>query len=159
SGDWQASPRPPRSRRAAAEEHDEAGARLLPGRRQPAARNFRAACATASQAVDRRAAFRQSHRRCRRRISRRWYHGRDHAGAGTLPLFVGQGSTSPYKGRNTDIRQIGQDLGIRYVVKGSLRKQGGNLRITAELADTSSGNQVWAHHYDLEQQDAFTVQD
>jgi adenylate cyclase len=75
-------------------------------------------------------------------------------------LFVtGQGSTSPYKRRNTDMRRVGEDLGVRYVVKGSLRKLGGNLRITAELADTSSGNQIWAHHYDLEQQDVFAVQD
>jgi adenylate cyclase len=75
-------------------------------------------------------------------------------------LFVtGQGSTSPYKNRNADIRQVARDLGVRYVVKGSLRKLGGNLRITVDLADASSGNQIWAENYDLKQQDTFAVQD
>jgi adenylate cyclase len=75
-------------------------------------------------------------------------------------LFVtAQQSTWPYKGHNANIRHVGRDLGVRYVVKGSIRKVGDNLRILAELADTSTGNQVWAEHYDQARQDTFAVQD
>jgi len=75
-------------------------------------------------------------------------------------LFViAQGSTWPYKGRNANVCQVGRDLGVRYVVQGSIRKLGGNLRIISELADTSTGIQLWAEHYDEEAQDTFAVQD
>jgi TolB-like protein/class 3 adenylate cyclase len=75
-------------------------------------------------------------------------------------LFVtAQGSIWPYKGRNADVRQVGRDLGVRYVVKGSIRRHGENLRITAELADTSTGNQLWADRYDQDRLHSFAVQD
>jgi class 3 adenylate cyclase/tetratricopeptide (TPR) repeat protein len=75
-------------------------------------------------------------------------------------LFVtAQGSTWPYKGRNANICQVGRDLGVRYVVKGSIRSIGDNLRVLAELADTSTGNQLWAEHYDQDRQHTFAVQD
>jgi adenylate cyclase len=75
-------------------------------------------------------------------------------------LFVtAQGSTWPYKGRNTDIRQVGRDLGVRYIVRGSIRKHGENLRITAELADASTGKQLWADRYDRDRLHSFAVQD
>jgi tetratricopeptide (TPR) repeat protein len=57
------------------------------------------------------------------------------------------------------MKQIGAELGVRYVVEGSVRKSGDRVRITAQLNDVSTGSHVWAEHYDRKLTDVFAVQD
>jgi serine/threonine-protein kinase len=68
-------------------------------------------------------------------------------------------SSFAFKGRDTDVRQIGRELGVRTVLEGSVRKAGQRLRITAQLVDVSSGYHVWSERYDREMKDVFDVQD
>jgi adenylate cyclase len=64
-------------------------------------------------------------------------------------LFViARNSTFIYKGRAVDVKQAGRELGVRYVLEGSLRKAGGRVRITCQLIETASGTHVWAERYD-----------
>jgi adenylate cyclase len=75
-------------------------------------------------------------------------------------LFViAHNSSAVYKGRTVNIHEIGRELGVRYVVTGSIRKLGGRLRITAELADSVSGANLWAEHYDQALENVLSVQD
>jgi adenylate cyclase len=57
------------------------------------------------------------------------------------------------------MRQVGRELGVRYVLEGSLRKSGTQIRVTAQLVDTASGNHVWAERYDRDLSDIFALQD
>src|SRR3979411_2196418 len=60
-------------------------------------------------------------------------------------LFViARNSTFIYKGRAVDVKQVGRELGVRYVLEGSVRKGGSRLRITAQLIDTTTGAHLWA---------------
>ena len=68
-------------------------------------------------------------------------------------------STFTYKGQAVDVKQVGRDLGVRYVVEGSVRKGGDRVRITAQLIDAASGNHVWAERYDRDFSDIFALQD
>jgi adenylate cyclase len=68
-------------------------------------------------------------------------------------------STFSYKGQSPDVRQVGRELGVRYVLEGSVRKGGNRVRISAQLIDTSDGNHIWAKRYDRELADIFDVQD
>jgi adenylate cyclase len=68
-------------------------------------------------------------------------------------------SSAPYTGRAVDVKQVGRDLGARYVLQGAVRKAGTRVRITAQLVDTVSGTHVWADRYDRELADLFAVQD
>jgi len=68
-------------------------------------------------------------------------------------------SSFSYKGQSPDIRQVASELGVRYVLEGSVRKAGNRVRITAQLIDGASGNHVWAERYDREIEDIFAVQD
>jgi len=68
-------------------------------------------------------------------------------------------TTFTYKGRAVDIRQVGRDLGVRYVVEGSVRKGGERVRITAQLVDAATGNHIWAERYDRDLSDIFALQD
>ena len=75
-------------------------------------------------------------------------------------LFViGHGSTSAYRGKAAEFRQIARDLGVRYIVEGSVRKHGGKVRITAKLIDASNGRHIWANQYDRALSDIFEIQD
>ena len=75
-------------------------------------------------------------------------------------LFViARNSSFFYKGKAVDLRQMGQDLGVRYVLQGSVRKSGDRLRITAQLIEAQSGTQLWAERYDRLLGDIFAVQD
>ena len=80
---------------------------------------------------------------------------------GRLPgLFViGSGSGFTYKNRAVDARQIGSELGVRYLLRGSVRKDGSRVRITAELIDASHGGQVWADRFEGELDSIFAMQD
>ncbi|WP_119417982.1 tetratricopeptide repeat protein [Desertibaculum subflavum] len=75
-------------------------------------------------------------------------------------LFViARNSTFVYKGRAVDVRQVAQDLGVRYVLEGSVRKVGQRIRITGQLIDAEAGNHIWAAKYDRSLPDLFAVND
>ena len=75
-------------------------------------------------------------------------------------LFViARNSTFTYKGRSVDIRQVGRDLGVRYVLEGSVRKAGSRVRITGQLIDASTGMHLWADTFDGDLVDVFDLQD
>jgi adenylate cyclase len=75
-------------------------------------------------------------------------------------LFViARNSCFTYKGRAVDVKQVGHDLGVRYVLEGSVRKAGNRLRVTAQLVEAQTGNHVWAERYDRDLADIFAVQD
>ena len=74
-------------------------------------------------------------------------------------MVIARNSSFTYKGRAVDIRQIAEELGVRYVVEGSVRKADNRVRITAQLNDAVSGNHLWAERYDRELVDVFAVQD
>ena len=57
------------------------------------------------------------------------------------------------------MKEIGRDLGVQYVVEGSVRKAGNRVRITAQLVETATGNHLWAERYDRDLDDIFAVQD
>ena len=75
-------------------------------------------------------------------------------------LFViARNSCFTYKGRAVDVKQVGHQLGVRYVLEGSLRKAGNRIRVTAQLVEADTGKHVWAERYDRDLADIFAVQD
>jgi adenylate cyclase len=74
-------------------------------------------------------------------------------------VVVARNSTFTYKGKAVDVKQVGRELGVRYVVEGSVRKAGRRVRITAQLIDATTGSHVWAERYDRDLADVFAVQD
>jgi TolB-like protein/Tfp pilus assembly protein PilF len=72
---------------------------------------------------------------------------------------VSRNSAFAYKGKQIDIRQAARELGVRYVLEGSVRKAGTRARVTAQLLDAISGHHVWAERYDRDLADIFAVQD
>jgi adenylate cyclase len=75
-------------------------------------------------------------------------------------LFViARNSSFTYKGKSVDIRQVGRELGVRYVLEGSVRKAGNRVRINAQLIDSGDGQHIWAERYDRALEDIFVVQD
>ena len=75
-------------------------------------------------------------------------------------LFViARNSSFTYKGRAVDVKQIGRELGVRYVLEGSVRKAGGHVRITAQLIDATNSAHLWADRFDGSLEDVFELQD
>jgi TolB-like protein/tetratricopeptide (TPR) repeat protein len=75
-------------------------------------------------------------------------------------LFVSAHNSSfVYRGKTVDARQVGEELGVRYILDGSVRRSGARLRISARLSDAKARQQVWANQYDVEQDDFLTLQD
>ena len=74
-------------------------------------------------------------------------------------IVIARNSTFVYKDRAVDIRQVGQELGVRHVLEGSIRKSGDRFRITAQLVSAESGDHIWAERYDRTLDDVFAVQD
>src|SRR4051794_18552589 len=75
-------------------------------------------------------------------------------------LFViARNSSFSYKGRAVDIRQIARELGVRYVLEGSVRRSGARVRVVAQLIEAETGNHMWAERYDRAVEDVFAVQD
>jgi adenylate cyclase len=75
-------------------------------------------------------------------------------------LFViARNSVFTYKGKPAKVRDVGRDLGVRYVVEGGVQRAGSRVRITAQLVDATTGYHVWAERYDREVRDLFAVQD
>jgi adenylate cyclase len=75
-------------------------------------------------------------------------------------LFViARNSSFSYKGKSPNIQEVGKELGVRYVVEGSIRKSSNRIRVTGQLIDTLAGNHIWAERYDRVLEDIFAVQD
>jgi adenylate cyclase len=75
-------------------------------------------------------------------------------------LFViARNSSFAYKGKSPDIRQVGRELGVRYVLEGSVRKAAGRVRITGQLVEAETGRHIWAERYDRALDDVFALQD
>jgi adenylate cyclase len=75
-------------------------------------------------------------------------------------LFViARNSSFAYKGKSPDLREVGRELGVRYVLEGSVRKGGGRVRITAQLIDAATGAHLWADRFDGSLEDVFDLQD
>ncbi|MCH7929002.1 MAG: tetratricopeptide repeat protein [Proteobacteria bacterium] len=74
-------------------------------------------------------------------------------------FVIARNSSFTYKGRAVDVKQVARELGVRYVLEGSVRKSGDRVRVTAQLIDGATGNQVWARRYDRELSDIFALQD
>src|SRR5437879_12662285 len=74
-------------------------------------------------------------------------------------FVIARNSSFIYKGRTVHLRQVAKELGVRYVVEGSIRKDGDRVRITAQLNDVATGSHLWAEPYDRELADVFAVQD
>jgi len=74
-------------------------------------------------------------------------------------LVIARNSTFAYKGRAVDVKHVGRELGVRYVLEGSVRRAGDRVRINAQLIDATLGHHVWAERYDRRITDIFLVQD
>ena len=75
-------------------------------------------------------------------------------------LFViARNSTFTYKGRSVDVKQVGRELGVRYVLEGSVRRAANRARITAQLIDASTGSHLWADRFEGTLEDIFDLQD
>jgi adenylate cyclase len=75
-------------------------------------------------------------------------------------LFViARNSTSIYKGKTVKVKQVSEELGVRYVLEGSVRRSGDRVRVTAQLIDALEGNHLWAERYDHDLKDLFALQD
>jgi adenylate cyclase len=74
-------------------------------------------------------------------------------------FVIARNSTFTYKGHAVDVKQVGRELGVRYVLEGSVRKSGNRIRVTAQLVEAATGNHVWAERYDRDLADIFAVQD
>jgi TolB-like protein len=74
-------------------------------------------------------------------------------------LVIARNSSFQYKGKSVDIRQVGRELGVRYVLEGGIRRAGDRIRISAQLIDASTGAHRWADRYDRKLDETFAVQD
>ena len=74
-------------------------------------------------------------------------------------MVIARNSTFVYKGTAVDVRQLAKELGVRYVLEGSVRKVGSRVRVTTQLIDAASSNHLWADRYDRELDDIFALQD
>jgi TolB-like protein len=74
-------------------------------------------------------------------------------------FVIARNSTFTYKGRSVDIKQAGRELGVRYVLEGSVRKLGGRVRVSGQLIEAASGHHLWADRFDGDVADIFELQD
>jgi adenylate cyclase len=74
-------------------------------------------------------------------------------------FVIARNSSFTYRGQATDVRKVAKDLGVRYVLEGSVRRAGTTIRVTAQLVDATNGRHVWAERYDRALVDLFAVQD
>ena len=74
-------------------------------------------------------------------------------------LVIARNSSFIYKGKSVDVREVGRDLGVGYVLEGSLRRSGDQLRITAQLIETATGMHIWADRFDGRMHETFDLQD
>jgi adenylate cyclase len=76
-----------------------------------------------------------------------------------LLFVIARNSSFTYKGQSPDIRQVGRELGVRYVLEGSVRKSGNRVRISGQLIDASTGGHIWADRFEGNLDDIFELQD
>jgi TolB-like protein/class 3 adenylate cyclase len=74
-------------------------------------------------------------------------------------FVIARNSSFAYRGKEVDVKQVGRELGVRYVLEGSVRKSGNRVRLTAQLIDAETGTHIWADRYDRALDDIFAVQD
>ena len=74
-------------------------------------------------------------------------------------FIIARNSSFMYKGKSVPMKQVAEELGVGYIVEGSVRKMGDRVRITAQLNDVATGSQIWAERYDRQLADVFAVQD
>ena len=74
-------------------------------------------------------------------------------------FVIARTSSFTYKGKTVDVKQVGREMGVRYVLEGSVRREGNRLRITAQLIDATTGNHVFSERYERELQDLFAIED
>ncbi|HEV2606200.1 MAG TPA: adenylate/guanylate cyclase domain-containing protein [Microvirga sp.] len=74
-------------------------------------------------------------------------------------LVIARNSTFAYKGRSVDVRQVGRELGVRYVLEGSVRAVRNRVRVSAQLIEAETGSHIWAERYDRQMDDLFALQD
>jgi TolB-like protein/class 3 adenylate cyclase/Flp pilus assembly protein TadD len=74
-------------------------------------------------------------------------------------LVAARNSAFTYKGKAVNVQEVGRELGVAYVLEGSVRKAGNRIRVTAQVIDAASGNHIWAERYDRDLDDIFAVQD
>ena len=74
-------------------------------------------------------------------------------------LVIGRNTAFTYKGKHVDLKQIGHELSVRYVLEGSVQRSGNRMRVNAKLVDTETGNQLWAERFDKPVADLFDMQD
>ena len=73
--------------------------------------------------------------------------------------MIARHSSFRYRGRQVDLREVGRELGVRYVLEGGIRRGGDRVRVTAQLVEAESGAQRWAERYDRTLEDVFAIQD
>jgi adenylate cyclase len=74
-------------------------------------------------------------------------------------FVIARNSSFTYKGKAVDVKRVSRELGVRYILEGSVRKGGNRVRITSQLVDATTGNHLWAERYDGDLTDIFTLQD
>jgi len=74
-------------------------------------------------------------------------------------FVIARNSSFTYKGKSVDVRQVGREMGVKYVLEGSVRREGERMRVTAQLVDTTTGNHLFSERYDREVKDLFALQD
>jgi adenylate cyclase len=74
-------------------------------------------------------------------------------------FVIASNSSLSYRGRTVDVRQVGRELGVRYVLQGSVRRERGHVRVTAQLINAEVGNHIWAERYDRKHTEIFDLQD
>jgi adenylate cyclase len=76
-----------------------------------------------------------------------------------LAFVIARNSSFTYKGKAVNVKQVGRELGVRYVLEGSVRKAAGKVRITGQLVDAISGAHIWADRFERDLTDVFALQD
>ena len=76
-----------------------------------------------------------------------------------ITFVIARNSSFVYKGQAVDVKRVGRELGVRYLLEGSVRKAGSRVRITVQLIEALTGNHLWAERYDRDLADIFAVQD
>ena len=74
-------------------------------------------------------------------------------------VVIARGTAFTYQGRSIDVRQVGRELGVRYVIEGSVRRSNGQVRVTAELVDAPSTTNVWSETFDIDRRDLTRLRD
>ena len=76
-----------------------------------------------------------------------------------MAFVIARNSSFTYKGKAVNVKQVGRELGVRYVLEGSVRKAAGKVRITGQLVDAISGAHIWADRFERDLTDVFALQD